>query len=166
MKKIYIAGFDVFAPDAVARGGKMKMLCAGHGFAGLYPLDNEAADADAIFCGNCALIDQADFVVANANPFRGAEPDSGTAFEIGYAFARGKKVVLYLDDARPLRDKLGAADAQGFAVEDFGLPLNLMLACAADIVSGGFADAVRYLAAQNGVIGRAQTAVPLQGPEK
>ena len=40
MKKIYLAGFDVFAPDARQRGAKMKMMCAEKGFAGLYPFDN------------------------------------------------------------------------------------------------------------------------------
>lgn len=155
MDKIYIAGFDVFAPDAVRRGSKMKMICAEHGFIGLYPLDNEAEDVQAIFRGNCALIDQADLVIANMNPFRGDEPDSGTAFEVGYAFAKGKRVILYLDDARPMRDRLGPADADGFAVEDFGLPVNLMLACAAQIVNGGFADAVRFAAAQTGARGDA-----------
>ena len=101
MKKVYIAGFDVFYPDAGKRGSKMKMACAEHGFIGLYPLDNEAETAEGIFRGNCALIDQADIVIANINPFRGAEPDSGTAFEVGYACARGKKVYLYLSPARP-----------------------------------------------------------------
>ena len=88
MKKIYLAGFDVFAPDARQRGAQMKMLCAGRGCIGLYPLDNEAACAADIFAGNCGLIDQADAVIANLNPFRGQEPDSGTCFEVGYAFAK------------------------------------------------------------------------------
>ena len=79
MKKIYLAGFDVFAPDAVQRGAKMKMMCAEKGFVGLYPFDNEADAAQEIFAGNCGLIDGADIVIANLNPFRGAEPDSGTS---------------------------------------------------------------------------------------
>ena len=143
MKKVYLAGFDVFAPDAVQRGARMKLACAEQGFLGLYPLDNEGGTAEEIFRGNCALIDQADLVLANANPFRGDEPDSGTSFEIGYAFAKGKKIYLYLDDARPLRERLGETDAQGFAVEDFGLPLNLMLTGAAAVVQGGFREALR-----------------------
>ena len=28
MKKIYLAGFDVFCPDAIERGAAMKQLCA------------------------------------------------------------------------------------------------------------------------------------------
>lgn len=149
MKKVYIAGFDVFYPDAAARGAKMKMICAENGMIGLYPLDNEADSAEEIFRGNCALIDQADIVIANMNPFRGAEPDSGTAFEVGYACAKGKKIVLYLDDTRDMRAKLGETDEAGFAVEDFGLPVNLMLACAATVVKGDFAAAVRHAKLEN-----------------
>lgn len=142
MKKIYLAGFDVFAPDAKQRGAKMKMLCAGKGFIGLYPLDNEADDAKTIFAGNCALIDQSDIVIANLNSFRGAEPDSGTCFEVGYAFAHEKMVYGYLSDARTLREKLGEKDDNGFAVENFGLPLNLMLCAAAKIIEGDFTAAL------------------------
>lgn len=148
MKKVYLAGFDVFAPDAKQRGVKMKMLCAGRGLIGLYPLDNEADGAEAIFRGNCGLIDQADAVIANLNAFRGREPDSGTCFEVGYAFAKGKKVYGYVSDARTMREKLGGADENGFSVEDFGLPLNLMLSCAAKIVEGDFAAALAACAAE------------------
>lgn len=150
MKKIYLAGFDVFAPDAKQRGAKMKMQCAGQGFIGLYPFDNEADNADDIFTGNCGLIDQADIVIANLNPFRGAEPDSGTCFEVGYAFAKGKAVYGYLSDARTMREKLGAQDADGFSVEDFGLPVNLMLAKGARIVEGDFAAALALCRAEQG----------------
>lgn len=150
MKKIYLAGFDVFAPDAAQRGAKMKLLCAEQGFAGLYPLDNEANNAADIFKGNCGLIEQADIVIANLNSFRGSEPDSGTCFEVGYAFAKGKAVYGYLSDGRTLRDKLGAQDESGFAVEDFGLPLNLMLACASRVVEGDFVAALRLCAQEQG----------------
>lgn len=148
MKKIYLAGFDVFAPDAVQRGADMKRLCAEQGFAGLYPFDNEAEGASAIFWGNCGLIDEADMVIANLNPFRGDEADSGTCFEVGYAFAKGKPVYGYLSDGRTMREKLGVCDPNGFSVEDFGLPLNLMLASAATIVEGTFADALARCAAE------------------
>ena len=141
---IYLAGFDVFRPDAVAHGEHLKALCAQAGHHGLYPLDTALppgltgpAAARWIYESNCALIRQADAVLANLNNFRGAEPDSGTAFEVGYAAALGKRVVGYLDDARPLRKQLGAThDAQGHEVEDFGLPRNLMLACGATLVQG------------------------------
>ncbi|MDY0273631.1 MAG: nucleoside 2-deoxyribosyltransferase, partial [Advenella sp.] len=42
MKKIYLAGPDVFRHDAVDYGQQLKALCESFGFAGLYPLDNHA----------------------------------------------------------------------------------------------------------------------------
>ena len=145
-KAIYLAGFDVFAPDAKERGKKMQELCAKMGYTGLYPLDNEADTAAEIFAGNCALIDCADAVIANLNPFRGAEPDSGTCFEVGYACAKGKRVYGYISDARTQREKQGEFDKDGFAVENFGLPVNLMLAYGAKIVVGDFEKALEVFA--------------------
>jgi nucleoside 2-deoxyribosyltransferase len=150
---IYLAGFDVFRPDAIAHGERLKALCAQAGHRGLYPLDTALppgltgpAAARWIYESNCALIRQADAVLANLNNFRGAEPDSGTAFEVGYAAALGKRVVGYIDDTRPLREQLGATpDAQGYEVEDFGLARNLMLACGAWLVQGDVVAALATL---------------------
>ena len=41
MKKIYIAGFDVFKPDSIEIGKSYKLTCKEYGYEGLYPLDNE-----------------------------------------------------------------------------------------------------------------------------
>lgn len=158
MKKIYLAGFDVFRPDALAHGERLKLACRAHGLEGLYPLDNQApsdlaprALAQWIYDANTALIRQADAVMAHLNPFRGDEPDSGTAFEVGYAIALGKPVWAYVDHAETLVQRVATAsaddpprhvDAQGYTVEDFGLNLNLMLACSARVVVG---DAQRCL---------------------
>ncbi|SEI67863.1 nucleoside 2-deoxyribosyltransferase [Achromobacter sp. NFACC18-2] len=164
MRSVYLAGFDVFLPDAVAHGERLKTLCATYGFEGLFPLDNAApaglsdqALAQWIYQANIALIRRADMVMANLNPFRGAEPDSGTAFEVGYAIACGKPVWAYTSQAGSLIDQVavGAAaddgvsrivDAQGHTVEDFGLNLNLMLACSAHVVIGGAADCLASMA--------------------
>lgn len=40
MKKIYIAGFDVFEANSIEIGKKYVELCKKYGFIGLYPLDN------------------------------------------------------------------------------------------------------------------------------
>ena len=153
LKMIYLAGFDVFRADSLKHGERLKACCAEQGFEGLYPLDNQApaglaglALADWIYRANIALIRRADLVMANLNPFRGAEPDSGTAFEVGYAIALGKPVWGYTDQCESLvaQNAVGMAanapsrhvDAQGYTVEDFGLNLNLMLACSATIVIG------------------------------
>ena len=55
--KIYLAGPDVFLPDAVDIGRRKADICARHGLTGLYPLDNvvdlSAGDASlTIFKGN------------------------------------------------------------------------------------------------------------------
>jgi len=161
MRGIYLAGFDVFRADAMEQGERLKALCRAHGFEGLYPLDNALpaglsgrAAAQWIYEQNIGLIRRADLVMANLNVFRGLEPDSGTAFEVGYGAALGKPVWAYTGDARPLVAQAGAGrdasrivDAQGYSVEDFGLNVNLMLACAARVVVGDAQACLREIAA-------------------
>jgi nucleoside 2-deoxyribosyltransferase len=137
-RSVYLAGPDVFYPDAPARGVAMQAVCQAMGWVGLYPLDaalpaNPPSLSRAIYEANRNLIDRADAVVANLRDFRGAEPDSGTVWEVAYALARGKPVVGYLPDDRTVLARMGdrqrgGVDAEGCVVEDFGLPLNLMLA--------------------------------------
>ncbi|MEH6491529.1 nucleoside 2-deoxyribosyltransferase [Halopseudomonas sp.] len=138
MQSVYLAGFDVFRRDAVAQGERLKALCAEQGLRGVYPLDDapagEVSDLASWICqSNLQKIRDADAVLANLNSFRGSEPDSGTVFEIGYAAALGKPVWAYFSDQRPLIEQLDTDDrgycAQGYQVEDFALPKNLMLAC-------------------------------------
>jgi nucleoside 2-deoxyribosyltransferase len=163
MSRFYLAGFDVFRPDAKAHGERLKALCASFGHEGLYPLDNAgppglagAALARWIFEANLALIRQADGVLANVNNFRGAEPDSGTAFEIGFAAALGKPVWAYCEETRPLVQQVASThqadgswlDAQGLVVEDFGLSRNLMIACAATLVQGDLQACLQAVADQ------------------
>src|SRR5277367_2337334 len=99
--KLYLAGPDVFLPDAVEIGKTKRELCRRYGFVGLFPLDNELSPAagvplsKAIFEGNIAMLSEADAVVANLTPFRGVSADVGTVFEVGYGFALGKKVYGY-----------------------------------------------------------------------
>ena len=138
--KVYLAGFDVFRVDAIERGEYLKRLCREQGLEGLYPFDNEVADglapaerAAQICRLNLAMIRDADAVLANLNPFRGFEPDSGTAFEVGAAVALGKPVWAYFEPQGSMRQWLvgdaAGRDADGYFIEDFGLPRNLMLAC-------------------------------------
>lgn len=146
--RVYLAGPDVFFPDAPARGAALRALCAEFGFEGLFPLDAPlpadaaapAAFARRIFEANLGLIRRADAVLANLQDFRGHEPDSGTAFEVGFATALGIPVWAYGAPAVPIIEQVRGAtdgrDAQGYLVEDFGMSRNLMLACAAHVVPG------------------------------
>jgi nucleoside 2-deoxyribosyltransferase len=159
--RLYLAGPDVFRPDAIAHGHRLVALCAERGFEGLYPLDNDFAfDPDdlpgmarRIYQANLARIDACDAVVANLDFFRGPEPDSGTCFEVGYAVDRGKPVVGYLPEGGSFAQRIrarhphavrdGEWDAQGWRLEEFGLPLNLMLGVPCRVVVGGFEQALR-----------------------
>jgi nucleoside deoxyribosyltransferase len=152
MKTLYLAGFDVFRQDAIAYGEALKALCSHYGFHGLYPLDKSAPaglsgpdTARWIYAANVNLLRRADMVMANLDDFRGpGEPDSGTAFEVGFAIALQKPVWGYGSDAGTLLDRVAVAtgdkgerlDARGFVVEDFGLGKNLMLACSVKLVAG------------------------------
>jgi len=143
MKKIYIAGPEVFLESAREYGELLKQKCLSAGFKGLFPLDNEvhgetrAELARNIKAGNIELIKSCDIVIANLSPFRGPEPDSGTVWEIGFAQGLGKIVIGYCADQRDLKTKtqeiLGLSpsshrDRQNLEIEDFGLTHNLMYA--------------------------------------
>jgi len=141
--KIYLAGPDVFLPDAVAVGRSKVEICTRHGLTGLYPLDNivDLAAPDAsrqIFRGNEAMMNQADAIIANLTPFRGPGADAGTVYELGYMAGRGKRCFAYSNDPALYVDRvrrLGAVsaldgrlvDADGLTVEDFGHTDNLMM---------------------------------------
>ncbi len=45
MLTVYLAGPEVFLPDAIELGERKKRLCRAYGFEGLYPLDNEITPA-------------------------------------------------------------------------------------------------------------------------
>ncbi|MFL9825846.1 nucleoside 2-deoxyribosyltransferase [Rhodoplanes sp. SY1] len=129
---IYLAGPDVFLPDAAAIGRRKVALCARYGLAALHPLDEALGPdpaSDAIFAGNLARMDRAAAVIADLTPFRGPSADAGTVFELGYMAGRGKLCLGYSNDPRPYA---GRVVADGHLIEDFGLADNLMIAHALD----------------------------------
>lgn len=155
--QIYLAGFDVFRSDAVEQGAWLKRLCAAHGLQGLYPTDNQLPAglsgqqaARRIYQDNVRMIRGCDALLANLEVFRGLEPDSGTAFEVGMAVALGKPVWAYFSPVVDLRQLHGphrpTVDRAGYALEDFGLPRNVMLACSWAGCSAGAEAAVTALA--------------------
>ncbi|MBW0435479.1 nucleoside 2-deoxyribosyltransferase [Leptospira yasudae] len=148
MKTIYLAGPEVFLPDAFAVLQDRKSLCSSFGFNALSPFDSDIPtdlkkDVDLarrIFFGNLELIQKADLILANCNPFRGPLVDDGTSFEIGYGFSLGKKIYGYTKTILPLPEIVKrnipvlphssgyAIDKDGYLLnEDFGNCLNLML---------------------------------------
>ncbi|RLB75757.1 MAG: nucleoside 2-deoxyribosyltransferase [Deltaproteobacteria bacterium] len=152
MKKIYLAGPEVFLENGREYGEVLKQKCLSAGFEGLFPFDNVVQGntkeelAQKIKDGNIKLIKSCDIVIANLSPFRGPEPDSGTVWEVGFAQGLGKVVIGYCHDRRELKTKtqeiLGLhhsshRDGQNLEIEDFGLTHNLMYA---DVVQNSSFD--------------------------
>jgi nucleoside 2-deoxyribosyltransferase len=163
-QRIYLAGPDVFRPDAAGHGHRAVALCAAHGFEAVFPLESALptglppqALARHIYQANIAHIAACDAVLANLDFFRGAEPDSGTCFEVGYAIALGKPVIGYVPESGSFAERIrarhpqavgeGLVDAAGWQLEEFGLPLNLMLGVPCRVVVGGLDTALRALRA-------------------
>jgi nucleoside 2-deoxyribosyltransferase len=150
--KVYLAGPDVFLPDAVEVGRRKVELCKRHGLTGLYPLDNavDLAARDAslqIFRGNEAMMNEADAIIANLTPFRGPGADAGTVYELGHMAGRGKLCFGYSNDPTSYADRARnfttvtsrdghLTDAQGLTIENFGLADNLMMIHALDLHGG------------------------------
>jgi nucleoside 2-deoxyribosyltransferase len=149
MTTVYLAGPDVFLPDALDIGRRKVELCTRHGLIGLYPLDNAidraAKDASlAIFRGNENMMIEADAIIANLTPFRGPGADGGTVYELGFMAGHGKLCLGYSNDPSPYADRVREftdvnshdarlVDALGLTVEDFGLSDNLMMIHALDL---------------------------------
>jgi len=158
--RVYLAGPDVFRPDAAQYFAALALACDALGMMAVPPFDGKAAGPDParqIYEENMKLLRSADGVIANLAPFRGLEPDSGTVFEVGVAIALGLPVAAYGVPPGTYAQRAATAgvvgrdpdgslrDPEGTLIEDFGLPLNLMLACSVRF-SDLATDALRVLA--------------------
>src|SRR5215210_4956234 len=105
MRSVYLAGPEVFLPDAVEIGRRKQKLCAAYGLEGLYPLDNEIPTTTTeradklIYDANKAMMLRADIGICNLTPFRGPGADAGTVFELGLMVGLGKPVFAYTNDS-------------------------------------------------------------------
>jgi nucleoside 2-deoxyribosyltransferase len=146
--KLYIAGPEVFLPNAKDVMAAKTALCHAHGFEAICPGDLEIPPAPtkkafglAISKVDEEMMNSADGVIANLTPFRGIAADVGTCFELGYMCAQGKLVAAYTNvTASHYERTLGyyggkvekGADGytrgpDGLSLEDFEMFDNLML---------------------------------------
>lgn len=113
--RVYLAGPDVFLPDALEVGAAKQRLCAEVGLTGVFPLDgpyerlgglspSEAGLAAFDIC--VELMDTCALAVANMTPFRGPSMDVGTAVEMGYMYAQGKPVFGYSNTSGVYSDRV------------------------------------------------------------
>jgi len=147
MLTVYLAGPEVFLPDAIGLGERKKRLCSAYGFEGLFPLDNEIVQGASsvridrlIYRANEEMIRRAHFGICNLTPFRGLSADPGTVFEVGMLAGLGKRVFAYTNVASNYLDRTKLTetlafdpeqkvwrDAHDMTVEDFGNADNLMI---------------------------------------
>ncbi|ARO15706.1 nucleoside 2-deoxyribosyltransferase protein [Ketogulonicigenium robustum] len=149
-KTLYIAGPEVFYPDAKTVLARKREMAADYGFDvigpglgfGTLPDDKHAAGI-AIARINEEVMQRADVMIANMTPFRGISTDVGTAFEIGFFCALEKPVFAYTNDPRDFGPRTAAewykgdvsqdeagklrANTDGQSVEAHGFADNLML---------------------------------------
>ena len=153
--KIYLAGPEVFLPNAEEIGNLKRDICRAWGHIGVFPLDNTVVMdygtdpkifAFEIYKQNIRTMNRCDAVIANMTPFRGISMDVGTAFEMGYMAGCEKPVLAYSNVVEKYIDRVkrtlyapsgtdenGAyRDLHGMLIEDFGLHDNLMLEGAID----------------------------------
>jgi nucleoside 2-deoxyribosyltransferase len=131
--KVYLAGPEVFLPDAREQGARKKKICAEHGLEGIFPLDVEPDlaglapfDQGVALTRTCvALMRDCDALIANMTPFRGPSCDVGTAVEVGYMAALDRPVHAYSNVAADFESRSRGHD--DLSIERFGMTDNLML---------------------------------------
>lgn len=145
MPRVYLAGPEVFLPNAREVGLAKVASCAVAGLTGLFPLDqaldveglSKLEQARRIAWANEDLMRSADALIANLTPFRGVSMDCGTAFEVGFMRALGRPVFGYTTSGEDYRGRVERfrrdagrwrdGDHAKTFVEDFGLAENLMV---------------------------------------
>lgn len=151
--RAYLAGPDVFLPNARAHAQRKVEICSRYGIIGRPPLDedienlvtiSEIPEAEAwltIFRKNLVMMEECSIIIANLTPFRGPSADAGTLIEVGWFFGRGRPIFGYSNTATPFAERsrwqvTAIPDAcPDVAVENFGLADNLMIPGA--VLDGG-----------------------------
>jgi len=114
-KRVYIAGPEVFLPDAIEIGRRKKALCADYGFIGLFPADSEVKVARTgerldheIYRANVEMVRRAHIGICNLTPYRGVSADAGTVFELGMLVGLNKRVFGYSHKVEDLLTRVEA----------------------------------------------------------
>jgi nucleoside 2-deoxyribosyltransferase len=170
--RVYLAGPDIYHPQALDIVERKKEVCARYGLEGVAATDflagvqfsGAAAAAPALYRERAKIIKECDGLIANMTPFRGTGIDPTTALEMGLMAGAAKPVVgytldplSYTDRIRRLHEEIEEPVVQagarlvspdGITIEDFGLADAVMIAGAALAssapISSDFESAVRW----------------------
>lgn len=171
-EKLYLAGPEVFLPNATDHAEVQRQLCRKYGFVPLHPMDNnldlgnrDMATAMRIYRGDIGQIHGCDIIVANCNGFRGVCMDDGTAYELGYCNGLQKPSYGYIRELMPLvartvrdypckpfKDDIYIDNDGYLNVDDFGTSINLMMQCGMQfrggrLIEGDFETCLKVLRA-------------------
>ena len=158
---LYIAGPECFYTYGYDALGAMKARAEALGFSVTLPnsdpLDMENPDlqkrADSIFANLEKVMLDTTAIVADLEAYRGAEPDSGTVYELGMAYAKGAKCYGYTRDKRSFATKNPNTRLQdGKVTDEFGnhpfygqLPFSPTIIGSTKIVEGSFEDCLQMM---------------------
>ena len=160
---IYIAGPLCFYPDGNKMWTSFRLEAEFYGFDVTLPNDSKLVGPDekptkeemsAKIFKNCAdSMAKTNGIIVNLETYRGSEPDGGSVYELGMAYALGAKCYGFTRDKRRVGVKYQAAkynpDLSG-ATDIFGdnighpeLPFSVDLIGAMKIVEGSFRDCLK-----------------------
>ena len=144
--QVYLAGPDVFLPDAAAHARAKIAICARYGLVGRAPAEATPLPNEdpwrGIFLADLRMMEECDIIIANLTPFRGPSADAGTLVELGWFLGRGRKVFGYSNSAVPFPARRMAQrhalpdPLPGLMEENFGLADNLMVPGAVEYGGG------------------------------
>lgn len=149
MRKVYLAGPEVFLPNGREIIEAKRALCRAHGLEPASPVDLGGRTFSSKFerglyvsKANEEIMRGADAVVANLTPFRGISADVGTVYEVGFMCALGRPcfgysntTLRYLErvksgfycGATTIRADGGHIGSDGHRIEDHDMIDNLMI---------------------------------------
>ena len=149
----YLAGPDVFLPNAAAHAARKMEICQRYGLRGLPPLNEDVGTAakrldkvsdnaldvwQSIYEKDIAMMERCDIIIANLTPFGGASADAGTLIEVGWFLGQRKPIFGYSNSSESFEQRMRRQLGEGHAdlgIEGFHLPDNLMIVGA--VLSGG-----------------------------
>ena len=141
----YLAGPDVFLPNAAAHAARKVEICRRFGLRGLPPLNQDVETAakaldvwQSIYEKDITMMERCDIIIANLTPFGGASADAGTLIEVGWFLGKGKPIFGYSNTSESFEQRMRRQLGEGSAdlgIEGFHLPDNLMIVGA--VQSGG-----------------------------
>lgn len=160
-EKLYIAGPECFYTGGFVTLNALRRRAESLGFGVAlpndHPLDMENPSlqkrADSIFEDLKAVMNESTAIIADLEAYRGSEPDSGTVYEIGMAYARGIRCYGYTRDKRPLAWKdqryvmelKKVYDEHGKPAPYKELPFSPCVVGAVKIIEGDFDDCLKML---------------------